>query len=207
MPRAASRDEIAAAYRRLAKAIHPDVATGASPDMRDLNWAWHVLSDPSRRGDWDATHPAGGSHWATSRTSTAGWSPAENEEVAATGWSAGAGWADAPDLPGRRNAFGCIGLLVMAVLLAGLVLIAALYSTVPAPVDDPAEAQATEAAQFKRPQTTSLTRATASSATGSACCALGSPQRPRCSAGNSAAMARMIVSVPARRAARSKPSA
>ena len=75
-----------------------------------------------------------------------GWAPAENEEVAATGWSAGAGWADAPDLPGRRNAFGCIGLLVMAVLLAGLVLIAALYSTVPAPIDDPGEAQATEAA-------------------------------------------------------------
>ena len=146
MPRAASRDEIAAAYRRLAKAIHPDVATDASPDMRDLNWAWHVLSDSARRRDWDAAHPVGGSHWGTSRTSTANWSPAENAEVAAAAWSAGAGLADAPDLPGRRNAFGCIGLLVMAVLLAGLVLIAALYSTVPQPVDDPAEAQATEAA-------------------------------------------------------------
>jgi len=83
MPRAASRNEIAAAYRRLAKAIHPDVATGASSDMRDLNWAWQVLSDPSRRGDWDATHPVGGSHWGTSRTSTTGWRPAENADVAA----------------------------------------------------------------------------------------------------------------------------
>lgn len=146
MPRAASRNEIAAAYRRLAKAIHPDVATDASPDMRDLNWAWHVLSDASRRGAWDAAHPVGGSHWGTSRTSTVSWSPAENAEVAAAAWSAGVGWADAPDLPGRRNAFGCVGLLVLAVLLAGLVLIAALYSTVPQPVDDPAEAQATEAA-------------------------------------------------------------
>ncbi|HKO34596.1 MAG TPA: J domain-containing protein [Candidatus Limnocylindria bacterium] len=145
MPRAASRNEIAAAYRRLAKAIHPDVATDASPDMRELNWAWHVLSDASRRGAWDAAHPVGGSHWGTSRASPASWSSAENAEVAAAAWSAGAGWADAPDLPGRRNAFGCVGLLVLAVLLAGLVLIAALYSTVPEPVDDPAEAQAAEA--------------------------------------------------------------
>ncbi|HET9539271.1 MAG TPA: DnaJ domain-containing protein [Candidatus Limnocylindria bacterium] len=141
-PRAASRNEIAAAYRRLAKAIHPDVATAASPDMRDLNWAWHVLSDSARRADWDAAHPVGGSHWGTSRTATASWSPAENAEVAASAWSAGAGWADAPDLPGRRNAFGCVGLMVIAVLLAGLVLIAALYSTVPEPVNDQ-EAQAT----------------------------------------------------------------
>ena len=145
MPRAASRNEIAAAYRRLAKAIHPDVATGASPDMRDLNWAWHVLSDSARRNDWDAAHPVGGSHWGTSRTATVRWSPADNAEVAPAAWSAGAGSADAPDVPERRNAFGCIGLMVMAVLLAGLVLIAALYSTVPEPADDPAEARATEA--------------------------------------------------------------
>jgi curved DNA-binding protein CbpA len=143
-PRAASRNEIAAAYRRLAKAIHPDVATGASPDMRDLNWAWHVLSDSARRADWDAAHPVGSSHWRTSRTTTAGWSPAENAEVAASAWSAGAGWADAPDLPGRRTAFGCVRLLVIAVLLAGLVLIAALYSTVPEPANEQ-EAQDTSA--------------------------------------------------------------
>ena len=142
MPRAASRDEIAAAYRRLAKAIHPDVASGASPDMRDLNWAWHVLSDSVRRADWDAAHPVGGSHWGPSRTASASWSPAENAEVAAAAWSAGAGWTDAPDLPGRRSAFGCIGLMVMAVLLAGLVLIAALYPTIPGGVDDPTDQEA-----------------------------------------------------------------
>jgi curved DNA-binding protein CbpA len=147
MPRAASRNEIAAAYRRLAKAIHPDVATGASPDMRDLNWAWHVLSDSGRRADWDAAHPIGGGHWGASRTATATWRPAENAEVAAASWSAGAGWTDPPDLPGQRSAFGCIGLMVTAVLLAGLVLIAALYSTVPDLGSDPAdqEAQSTSA--------------------------------------------------------------
>jgi len=146
-PRAASRNEIAAAYRRLAKAIHPDVASGASPDMRDLNWAWHVLSDSARRADWDAAHPIGGGHWGAARTTTTSWSPAENAEVAAASWSAGPSWPDAPDLPGRRSAFGCIGLMVMVVLLAGLVLIAALYSTVPDPGSDPADqdAQATSA--------------------------------------------------------------
>jgi len=147
MPRAASRDEIAAAYRRLAKAIHPDVAAGASSDMRDLNWAWHVLSDAPRRRAWDAAHPVGGSHWGTSRTSAASWRSAENAEVAAAAWTAGAGWADAPDQAGRRNAFGCVGVLVLAVLLAGVVLIAALYPTVPGLLDDAADqdAQATAA--------------------------------------------------------------
>ena len=146
-PRAASRNEIAAAYRRLAKAIHPDVATAASPDMRDLNWAWHVLSDSSRRADWDAAHSIRGGHWGASRTATATRSPAENAEVAAASWSAGPGRTDAPDLRGRRSAFGCIGLMLLVVLLAGLVLIAALYSAVPDPSGDPAdqEAQATSA--------------------------------------------------------------
>ena len=147
MPRAASRNEIAAAYRRLAKAIHPDVASGASPDMRDLNWAWHVLSDSGRRAEWDAAHAIRGGHWSASRTATATWNPAENAEVAAASWSAGAGWTDAPDALGRRSAFGCIGLMLMVVMLAGLVLIAALYSTVPDPGSDPAdqEAQVTSA--------------------------------------------------------------
>ena len=142
MPRAASRDEIAATYRRLAKAIHPDVASSASPDMRDLNWAWHVLSDSARRAEWDAAHPVGGSHWAASRTATASWTPAESAEVAAASWSVDAGWADAPEMPGRRSAFGCIGLMVMAVLLAGLILIAALYPAIPGQMDEPTDREA-----------------------------------------------------------------
>ena len=137
MPRAASRNEIAAAYRRLAKAIHPDVASGASPDMRDLNWAWHVLSDATRRASWDADHPVSAGHWGTSRTATAGWSPARESEMAAPTWPGSAGWADASDTPSGRGAFGCLALMVLVVLLAGLVLIAALYPTVPNPGSDP----------------------------------------------------------------------
>jgi DnaJ-class molecular chaperone len=130
MPRAASRNEIAAAYRRLAKAIHPDVGSGATPDMRDLNWAWHVLSDSARRADWDAAHPVSASHWRAAPTAT-GSSNTPHDEVTAPTWAGGFGRADAPELPGRRSAFGCLVLMVMAVLLAGLVLIGALYSTVP----------------------------------------------------------------------------
>jgi len=141
MPRAASRHDIAAAYRRLAKAVHPDLGSDATTDMRDLNWAWHVLSDPARRASWDAAHPVGGSHWSPSRTTTAGWSRAENAEVAPAAWPAGAARIDA-DPPERRSAFGCFALMLVAVVVAGLVLIAALYSTVPDPVNDPADQEA-----------------------------------------------------------------
>jgi curved DNA-binding protein CbpA len=144
-PRAASQREIATAYRRLAKAIHPDVASGDSRDMRDLNWAWQVLSDPSRRASWDAAHPASSHHWRAAPSATASWNRAKDAEVAAATWSGGAGWADSPDVSGRRSAFGCIWLLVIAVLLAGLILIAALYPTVPDSVTDPAGGQSTTA--------------------------------------------------------------
>ena len=142
MPRGASRSEIAAGYRRLAEAIHPDVASAASPDMRDLNWAWHVLSNTTRRASWDATHPVSSSHWGTSRTATASWSPAKESQMAAPTWSGGAGRADASETPGRRSAFGCLVLMVMVVLVAGLVLIAALYPTVPGPLNDPGDREA-----------------------------------------------------------------
>ncbi|MEO5986990.1 MAG: J domain-containing protein [Candidatus Limnocylindria bacterium] len=54
--RTATRDEIARAYRRLAKQHHPDVAAQPSPIMSRINEAWHVLSDPARRVAWDRAH-------------------------------------------------------------------------------------------------------------------------------------------------------
>ena len=56
VPRAASREEIARAYRRLAKLHHPDAGAPVSPTMSRINEAWHVLSDPQRRGQWDRAH-------------------------------------------------------------------------------------------------------------------------------------------------------
>ena len=60
VPPGASREEIAQAWRRLARAEHPDSRTGeageaASARFRALAEAWHVLSDPARRAAYDRT--------------------------------------------------------------------------------------------------------------------------------------------------------
>jgi curved DNA-binding protein len=49
VPRTASREEIARAYRRLAKDHHPDAGAAPNPTMSRINDAWHTLSDPARR--------------------------------------------------------------------------------------------------------------------------------------------------------------
>jgi hypothetical protein len=63
--RSASREEIARAYRRLAKQHHPDAGAGPTPTMARINEAWSVLSSPIRRARWDrdhtVVHPP---HWA-----------------------------------------------------------------------------------------------------------------------------------------------
>jgi molecular chaperone DnaJ len=50
----ATRDEIRIAYRKLARAYHPD-ARGADSELRmaQINEAWRVLSDPARRAVYD----------------------------------------------------------------------------------------------------------------------------------------------------------
>lgn len=59
---AASAQEIRSAHRRLVHAVHPDRHVQASPAerrlaerrMREINVAWHTLSDPGRRRTYDA---------------------------------------------------------------------------------------------------------------------------------------------------------
>lgn len=64
VPRTATRDEIARAYRRLAKRHHPDVNTQPSPTMSRINEAWYVLSDRTRRAGWDmANTVVAPPHW------------------------------------------------------------------------------------------------------------------------------------------------
>jgi curved DNA-binding protein CbpA len=56
VPRGASREEIAQAWRRRARAEHPDSrpADAAAPGrFRALAEAWQVLSDPGRRAAYD----------------------------------------------------------------------------------------------------------------------------------------------------------
>jgi curved DNA-binding protein CbpA len=78
VPREASREEIAQAWRRRARAEHPDSRPGdaAAPGrFHAVAGAWQVLSDPGRRAAYDqalghdrppatppvrAAHPAGG---------------------------------------------------------------------------------------------------------------------------------------------------
>ncbi len=56
VPREASRQEIAQAWRRRARAAHPDSRPGdavAPGRFRALAGAWHVLGDPARRAAYD----------------------------------------------------------------------------------------------------------------------------------------------------------
>ena len=64
--RTASRDEIARAFRKLAKQHHPDAGATPSAGMARINEAWHTLSDPVRRARWDRHHGAeafAAPHW------------------------------------------------------------------------------------------------------------------------------------------------
>ena len=78
--RNATQQQIASAYRRLAKRHHPDVqAEGLPPDrMRRLNQAWEILSSPVERARYDADHTARGpvvGHWSVPRREArAAWS-------------------------------------------------------------------------------------------------------------------------------------
>lgn len=47
-------EEIHAAYRRLARSLHPD-ASGDADEMSAVNEAWRVLSHADRRAAYDAT--------------------------------------------------------------------------------------------------------------------------------------------------------
>jgi curved DNA-binding protein CbpA len=56
----ASTADISHAYRRLARALHPDSQPGdaaAADQFRAISDAYELLSDPARRTDWDRRHP------------------------------------------------------------------------------------------------------------------------------------------------------
>jgi curved DNA-binding protein len=59
VPRGASQDEIQQAYRKLARAYHPDVNSdpAAEDRFKDISEAYAVLSDPQTRRRYDAFGP------------------------------------------------------------------------------------------------------------------------------------------------------
>jgi curved DNA-binding protein len=59
VPRTASQDEIQRAYRKLARAYHPDVNPDPAAEERfkDISEAYNVLSDPQSRRRYDAFGP------------------------------------------------------------------------------------------------------------------------------------------------------
>jgi hypothetical protein len=68
VPRSATRQEIARAYRLLAKVYHPDAGGSASPTMARINEAWRILSSPARRARYDQGRiPLEPPHWRPSR--------------------------------------------------------------------------------------------------------------------------------------------
>jgi curved DNA-binding protein CbpA len=151
VPRGAPRLEIGRAYRELAKRAHPDAGGDVPGAMSELNWAWHLLSDPRRRREWDQGHPAASSasHWTgdgTTRTRP-------DIEAGSEGWSAQSAWTASgepwagPGAPptSRRAGFGCIGLGLLVVAILAFVLLAALFGDLRRPFFDPADAQQSEA--------------------------------------------------------------
>jgi len=85
LPRSASAEQIRAAYRRLAKKYHPDVAgkdASASERFKEVQEAYEVLSDPQKRQQYDrfghvfehegAAWPGAGAGWPGAGTARAG---------------------------------------------------------------------------------------------------------------------------------------
>lgn len=118
IPRDASLLEIARARRRLAKRFHPDVAPGdrAVRQMRAVNAAWQILSDPMARRAWDRADSERRADFSPARTSTV--DPAWRYGGARTSvWR-----QPEPASEGRVGWFvlGGISLLLALILIAGL---------------------------------------------------------------------------------------
>lgn len=91
VPRSASREEIARAYRTLAKRHHPDAGAPATPVMGRINEAWRTLSDPARRARWNREHAVVvPPHWAArpEAPTRPRPRPVEPEEARDSGWLA-----------------------------------------------------------------------------------------------------------------------
>jgi curved DNA-binding protein CbpA len=152
--RGATTAQVSAAYRRLAKRFHPDLHpdSTAAEQMRRVNQAWEILSDPSRRAAYDAggaSRAGAGAdawtgHWgagqrragssASAASSAPGWTAAGAPYREASGYGApdyggrpGYGTADSyadmrPDDGPSPLRFGMLFLIVPAFALSAAIL-------------------------------------------------------------------------------------
>jgi curved DNA-binding protein CbpA len=100
VPASAELGEIKSAYRALARRYHPDMSTSelARRRMIEINRAWELLSDPTRRADLDRTRgrePAASAAAAPDPSSAAprarpAWMGRHAPDRRSNGWAAGA---------------------------------------------------------------------------------------------------------------------
>ena len=113
----ASVDEIRAAYRRLARALHPDAHGGAAaPAMASVNEAWRVLSDPGRRAELRRHPPPTASGSPRGRRSPRTTSPRIGSRTTGTRSST----PRRPESPRRLAVVLAVTIVVVLVLLAAL---------------------------------------------------------------------------------------
>jgi hypothetical protein len=111
--RTATRDEIARAFRRLAKLHHPDAGAPPSPTMSRINEAWAIVSSPTRRAKWDREHEViRPPHWAATPETVTARTPATRPP-------------QAPAAPPSVRESGWLAILVVAAaaMLVGLVML------------------------------------------------------------------------------------
>lgn len=102
----AEDEVIGAAYRRLARKYHPDVAAGpeAAARMAAINAAWEVIGDPARRAAFDRDRAAGAAGEARARSAPSG-NPREPETVSRD-WTSGRSSTGGGYDPSMRTADG-----------------------------------------------------------------------------------------------------
>ena len=101
----ASQDVLQAAYRALARRLHPDHSTdpAAGAKMAQLNAAWETLGDPERRAAYDRAHLAGVILDTTARTAAATRAATATSSSAGRSPSSGSGASADPARPTWRR--------------------------------------------------------------------------------------------------------
>jgi curved DNA-binding protein CbpA len=106
VPREASRDDIAQAWRHRARAEHPDSRPGdaaAADRFRALAAAWHVLGDPGRRAAYDQVLARENTPPSASRTPGPAVRPAARMPGPPPLWAGPVRVDGPPTAPGRRD--------------------------------------------------------------------------------------------------------